>query len=154
MPWRWRGGLGARLGEIHGQHEQQRLLEPGRQLALLTGFGGLAPLASRVAERYQGWRASVAAAAELLTDAHELARRVELLRHQASEIAGAAPRLGEDAELEATLRAAEHAETIARSASEAIGALRDDAGAGDTLAQAERSLGTAATHDERFVPLL
>ena len=32
--------LGARLGEIHGQHEQQRLLEPARQLALLDGFGG------------------------------------------------------------------------------------------------------------------
>ena len=146
--------LGARLGEIHGQHEQQRLLEPGRQLALLTGFGGLGRLASSVAEAYQAWRASVAAAAELLTDAHELARRVELLRHQASEIAGAAPRPGEDAELEATLRAAEHAETIARSASEAIGALRDDAGAGDALAQAERSLATAAGHDERFAPLL
>jgi DNA repair protein RecN (Recombination protein N) len=146
--------LGARLGEIHGQHEQQRLLEPGRQLALLTWFGGLAPLAATVAERYHAWRASVAAAAELLTDAHELARRVELLRHQASEIAGAAPRPGEDTELEAALRAAEHAETIARSASEAIGALRDDDGAGDALAQAERSLGVAATHDERFAPLL
>ena len=32
--------LGARLGEIHGQHDQQRLLEPARQLALLDGFGG------------------------------------------------------------------------------------------------------------------
>src|SRR5918999_3988189 len=34
--------LGARLGEIHGQHDQQRLLEPARQLALLDGFGGAA----------------------------------------------------------------------------------------------------------------
>lgn len=146
--------LGARLGEIHGQHEQQRLLEPARQLALLTGFGGLASLAATVAERYQAWRASVAAAAELLTDAHELARRVELLRHQSAEIADAAPRPDEDVELEATLRAAEHAETIARSAAEAEAALRDEAGAGDALAGAQRSLGVAATHDERFAPLL
>ncbi len=62
------------------------------------------------------------------------------------------PRLdpGEDAELETQLRAAEHAETIARSAAEAVAVLRDEAGAGDQLGLAERSLSTAAQHDARF----
>ena len=150
------GGLasvGARLGEIHGQHEQQRLLEPARQLALLDGYGGHDELLSGVTEAHRAWRSTVAAAAELLTDAHELARRVELLRHQVDEIAAAAPRPGEDGELEAQLRAAEHAETIARAADEAVRALRDDGGAGESLGVAERGLITAAGHDERFVPL-
>ena len=150
------GGLasvGERLGEIHGQHEQQRLLEPARQLALLDGFGGHASLVATVGEAHRAWRATVAAAAELLTDAHELARRVELLRHQADEITAAAPRPGEDAELEAQLRAAQHAETIARAAAEAAAALRDDDGAGDQLAEAERGLLAAGAHDERFGPL-
>ncbi len=150
------GGLaavGASLGEIHGQHDQQRLLEPMRQLALLDGFGGHEALRARVAEAHRAWRASVAAGSELLTDAHELARRIDLLRHQADEIAAAAPRAGEDAELEAQLRAAEHAETIARSAAEAVAALRDDGGAGDALAAVERGLATAAQHDERFSSL-
>ena len=146
-------GLGARLGEIHGQHDQQRLLEPARQLALLDGFGGHLGVVARVEERYRAWRATVAAAAELLTDAHELARRVELLRHQVDEIGAAAPRAGEDAELEAQLRAAEHAETIARSAAEAVAALREEGGAGDVLNAAERGLATAAQHDERFAAL-
>jgi DNA repair protein RecN (Recombination protein N) len=145
--------LGGELGEIHGQHDQQRLLEPVRQLALLDGYGENAPLTSRVADAHRAWRATVAASAELLTDAHELARRVELLRHQADEITGAAPRPGEDAELEAQLRAAEHAETIARAAAEAVAALRDDAGAGDALGNAERSVLAAAAHDERFAAL-
>ncbi len=145
--------LGQELGEIHGQHDQQRLLEAARQLALLDGYGGHAPLGDRVAEAHRAWRATVAAAAELLTDAHELARRVELLRHQADEIASAAPRPGEDVELEAQLRAAEHAETIARAAAEAVAALRDDGGAGDALGSAERSVLAAAAHDERFAPL-
>ena len=83
----------------------------------------------------------------------ELARRVELLRHQVDEIAAAAPRAGEDAELEAQLRAAAHAETIVRSASAAVAALRDEAGAGEALAIAERGLVTAAAHDARFAPL-
>ena len=145
--------LGARLGEIHGQHDQQRLLEPARQLALLDGFGGHDTLLAAVAGVHRTWRATVAASAEMMTDAHELARRVELLRHQVDEITSAAPRSGEDAELEAQLRAAEHAETIARSATEAVNALREDAGAGDALAAAERALVAAAQHDERFGPM-
>ena len=146
-------GLGARLGEIHGQHEQQRLLEPARQLALLDAYGDLGAGAGEVAGRHRAWRATIAASAELLTDAHELARRRELLRHQVDEIGGAAPRPGEDLELEAQLRAAGHAETIARSAAEAVAALRDDGGAGDGLSNAERALAAAAQHDERFAPL-
>ena len=146
-------GLGARLGEIHGQHDQQRLLEPARQLALLDGFGGHVDAVATVGERYGAWRATVAAAAELLTDAHELARRVELLRHQVDEISAAGLRAGEDAELEVQLRAAEHADTIARSAAEAVAALRDEGGAGDAISTAERGLATAAQHDERFAIL-
>jgi DNA repair protein RecN (Recombination protein N) len=146
-------GLGSRLGEIHGQHEQQRLLEPARQLALLDGFAGSAALVAAVAEAHRAWRASVAASAELLTDAHELARRLELLRHQSDEIAAAEPRAGEDAELEAQLRAAEHAETIARAAATAVDGLRNEDGATERLALVERELSAAAQHDERFGPL-
>ena len=145
--------LGARLGEIHGQHDQQRLLEPARQLVLLEEFGGHGPLLAAVADAFRAWRSTVAAAAELLTDAHELARRVELLRHQVDEIAATAPRPGEDAELEAQLRAAEHAESIARAAAAAVSGLRDEGGAGETLSGAERDLVSAAQHDERFSPL-
>jgi len=145
--------LGARLGEIHGQHDQQRLLEPARQLALLDGFAAHAPLLDAAGEAFRAWRATVAAAQELLVDPRELARRVELLRHQVDEITAAAPRDGEDAELEAGLRAAAHAETIARAAADTVAALRDEAGAGDALGVAERSLRAAAAHDDRFAVL-
>ena len=144
--------LGARLGEIHGQHDQQRLLEPARQLALLDGFGPHAQLVTAVAEAHRAWRATVARAAELVTDAHELARRVELLRHQVDEITTADPQPGEDVELEAQLRAAEHAESIARAAAEAVAALREEGGAADALAVVERGLIGATQHDDRFSP--
>jgi DNA repair protein RecN (Recombination protein N) len=150
------GGLasvGSRLGEIHGQHEGQRLLEPARQLALLDAFAGHAALVVAVAEAHRAWRSAVASASELLTDPRELARRVELLRHQSDEITAAAPRAGEDDELEAQLRAATHAESIARAAAEAVAALREDGGAGETIGIAERGLIGAAQHDERFAPL-
>lgn len=145
--------LGTRLGEIHGQHDQQRLLEPARQLALLDGFGGHRERVEAVAAAHRAWRVTVARAAEHVTDAHELARRVELLRHQVDEITAADPKPGEDAELEAQLRAAEHAEAIVRSAGEAVAALREDGGAADALAIVERSLVSAGLHAERFAPL-
>jgi len=150
------GGLasvGASLGEIHGQHDQQRLLEPGHQLALLDAFGGHAELRSGVAEAHRAWRAAVAASAELLTDDRELVRRIDLLRHQVAEIAGAGPRPGEDEELEAQLRAAAHAETIARATAGAVAALRDEGGATDALGSAERELSAAAHHDDRLAEL-
>ena len=140
--------LGARMGEIHGQHEQQRLLLPERQLALLDRFAGLD--VAHVAELHRAWRSSVAGAAELLTDAHELARRVELLRHQADEIAAAGLAAGEDLEVEARLRAAQHAEAIALSAAQAVAALRDEGGASDALNAGVAALESAASHDDRF----
>jgi DNA repair protein RecN (Recombination protein N) len=145
--------LGSRLGEIHGQHEQQRLTEPARQRALLDSYAGLDAMVDVVAAAYRAWRATVAAAAELVTDAHELARRVELLRHQVDEITAVAPASGEDSRLEAELRAAHHVEEIARAATSAVEALRGDDGAVDRLAGAEQGLISAARHDERFAPL-
>ncbi len=145
--------LGERLAEIHGQHEQQRLLAAERQLELLDRFGELDAARGAVESDYREWRSVVARSAEMLTDEHELARRVELLRHQASEIESAAPRPGEDDELEHQLRAASHAEAIARAADDALRALREDGAAIDGLRTVHASLGQAAVHDERFAAL-
>jgi DNA repair protein RecN (Recombination protein N) len=145
--------LGGRLAEIHGQHEQQRLLSGERQLELLDRAGGLEEQRARVAEAYHGWRQVVVAAAELMTDPRELARRVELLRHQLSEIEAAGLRPDEDVELEAAVRAAQHAEEIVSAAAEAVRALREDAAGLDALNAATAALQAAASHDDRFAPL-
>jgi DNA repair protein RecN (Recombination protein N) len=145
--------LGERLAEIHGQHEQQRLLAADRQLELLDRFGELDAARGAVEVAYREWRSIVARSAEMLTDEHELARRVELLRHQAEEIEAAALRPGEDEELERQLRAASHAEAIARAADEALRALREDGAAIDGIGTARAALGQAAGHDERFAAL-
>ena len=86
----------------------------------------------------------------MLTDEHELARRVELLRHQVDEIAAAAVQPGEDEALERQLRIATHAEAIARAADAAVRALRDESAGLDALATARAELAQAAALDERF----
>jgi DNA repair protein RecN (Recombination protein N) len=145
--------LGARLAEIHGQHEQQRLLAGDRQLALLDRFGELGGRVGDVGAAHRAWRGTVARSAEMLTDEHELARRVELLRHQVDEITAAAAQPGEDEVLERQLRTAAHAEAIARAADAAVRALRDESAGLDALATARAELAQAAALDDRFVAL-
>jgi DNA repair protein RecN (Recombination protein N) len=142
--------LGERLAEIHGQHEQQRLLAAERQLALLDRFGALGEQLTAVAAAHAAWRATTAQMAEMLADPHELARRVELLRHQVEEISAAAPHSGEDEQLGRDLQVAGHAEAIARAADTAVRALRDESGGLDALRTAAGELGQAASLDDRF----
>ncbi len=145
--------LGGRLAEIHGQHEQQRLLRGDRQLELLDRAGDLGALRSRVEGDHRAWRAAAAAAAEMMSDPRELARRVELLEFQRDEIAAANIAPDEDATLEAQVRAAQHAEEIAGRGSDAIAALRGERGAAESAHLAAAALRAAAQHDLRFAAL-
>jgi len=92
--------------EIHGQHDQQRLLDERWQRDLLDAFGGHEPLRGEMAATVERWRANRAALAELSIDPRELGRRLELLEHEATEIAAARLQPGEAEELqESRLRA-------------------------------------------------
>ena len=78
--------------EIHGQHEQQRLLSGAWQRDILDAFGGHDDLRANVAGAVASWRANEAALRELAVDPAELQRRLELATHAADEIEAAAPR--------------------------------------------------------------
>jgi DNA repair protein RecN (Recombination protein N) len=143
------------LVEIHGQHDQQRLLDPRRQLDLLDAYAGLGPLRAAVAEAVERWRANRAALLALAVDPRDLARRIEIAEHEAAEIAAARLRVGEADEIRDRLAAAGHAETIARGAVE-IGDLLGGEGT-SVLDLVGRALGEArrlAGLDRRFGPLV
>src|SRR5439155_592469 len=53
--------LGDHLVDVHGQHEQQRLLESGAQLDLLDRFAGAEATRARVAELHGHFQAAAAA---------------------------------------------------------------------------------------------
>jgi len=72
------------LVEIHGQHDQQRLLDERWQRDLLDAYGGHAAARAATADVVERWRANRAALAELSIDPRELARRVDLLEHEAA----------------------------------------------------------------------
>jgi DNA repair protein RecN (Recombination protein N) len=142
------------LVEVHGQHEQQRLLDERWQRDLLDAFGGHAELREATAGAVDRWRANRAALAELELDPRELARRLDLAEHEANEIAAARLRPGEAAEIRAQLDAAQHAEAIARGGATLHEALAgDEGGARDRLAVAAHEARSLARLDPRFEAL-
>jgi DNA repair protein RecN (Recombination protein N) len=142
------------LVEIHGQHEQQRLLDERWQRDLLDAFGGHAALRLAMADAVERWRANRAAMAELEIDPRELARRLDLLEHEAEEIAAARLHPGEAEEIRGRLAAAQHGEAIARGAAAAHEALlADGSGAREAAAVALREVRGVARLDPRFEPM-
>ncbi len=146
--------VAGRLVEIHGQHDQQRLLDERWQRDLLDAFGRLEAERTAMAAAVEAWRANQAALAELWLDPRELARRLELQEHQAGEIAGAHLSVGEATEIAARLAAAQHAEAIARGSVEIHEALAGEgSGAREAIAEAAQRSRELARLDQRYAPL-
>jgi DNA repair protein RecN (Recombination protein N) len=142
------------LVEIHGQHDQQRLLDERWQRDLLDAFGGHGAGRAAMADAVERWRANRAALAELAIEPRELARRIDLLEHEAHEIAAARLRPGEAQEIRERLSAAQHGEAIARGAATVHDALTaDGSGAREATAVAVREARGLARLDRRFEPL-
>jgi DNA repair protein RecN (Recombination protein N) len=143
------------LIEIHGQHDQQRLLDERWQRDLLDAFGGHGAARAAMADAVARWRANRAALAALAIDPQELARRVDLLDHEAAEIAAARLHPGEAEAIRARLAAAQHGESIARGAAATLDALlADGSGARDAAAVALRETRGLARSDPRFDPMV
>ena len=144
----------APLVEIHGQHDQQRLLDEDWQRDLLDAYGGHAAERAAVAAAVERWRANRAAMVALAMDPRELLRRMELLEHEADEIAAAGLRVGEADEITRQLAAAQHAETILTGAATARDLLlAEGSGAREHVARAGHDLRGLARLDERWSPL-
>jgi DNA repair protein RecN (Recombination protein N) len=139
------------LVEIHGQHEQSRLLDERWQRELLDAFGGHDGLRAEMTRAVERWRANRAELAGLALEPREVERRLELRRHEVEEIAGARLRAGEAEELRSRLDLARHGEAIARGAA-AIRAALDGEGTGarDALAGGVSEARSVARIDSRF----
>jgi DNA repair protein RecN (Recombination protein N) len=139
------------LVEIHGQHDQGRLLDERWQRDLLDAYGGHAKARTAMAASVAQWRENRAALASLRTDQRELARRLDLLDHEVAEIAAARLRPGEAADIRARLAAARHGETIAAGGAAIREALDGDGQtARGSLGSALHEARTLARVDPRF----
>jgi DNA repair protein RecN (Recombination protein N) len=156
------GRLAATVGplvEIHGQHEQARLLDERWQRDLLDAYGGHAAERGAMAAAVGAWRENEAALVALAVDPVELERRIALVEHEAAEITGARLRPGEIAELQSRLAASRHGAAIARGADAIATLIAGDesdqgiAGARDEAARAAVEAAALARLDHRYAPL-
>src|SRR5690349_3082399 len=111
------------LGDIHGQHEQQQLFSPQAQIELLDEFAGsdLEP----VRTHFQHWKQTQHELEELQKSEQEKLRLADLWSFQRREIEAAAPKPGEDAELENERRVLKNVAKLQEHATAAYAALYD-----------------------------
>lgn len=122
------GALGERLVDIHGPHDHQSLFSPARQLAILDAYGGLHELRGRVAAAHAERARLEQEKAALIVDEKTYAQQVDLLRHQATEIAAAKLIEDEESKVEAEYKRASNSARLMELSEAATRALSEDDG--------------------------
>jgi DNA repair protein RecN (Recombination protein N) len=148
------GELGDHLLAVHGQSDQQRLLQPARQRQALDRYAGPEVLDRR--DRFAGlwarWRDVRATLQQLQDEASDRSREAELLRLGLAEVEAVAPTAGESQALTTEIDRLANADDLRRAAASAQSALTgEEAGEGgdalQRLTEARRSLEAVAQHD-------
>ena len=130
------------LIDIHGQNDNQSLLNSNSHRGLLDDFGGCGELLEEYKVIYKRMKALCREEEELAASFDEREHRMELLTFQINEIESAKLKIGEDEELETKRDYLYNMESIVSGAGTAYGALYggEQMSAYDLLKQAERSL--------------
>ena len=130
--------LGARLVEIHGQHDDRGLLNPRGHRALLDTFARLDTAA--VSAAWQSWRNAETALEAAREEIETAARDREWLDHAVAELDALAPEPGEEETLAERRRTMQRSEKISEDLNALIDALDGSEGALSRMRQAARIL--------------
>jgi DNA repair protein RecN (Recombination protein N) len=141
--------LGAFLVDVHGQRENQSLLEPAYQLRVLDAFGDLETLRTdyhRVASKVRELRRRITS---IDADRQQRLRELALIRFERDELDQANPRPGETAALAREREKLAHAQALVDFATAACSRLYDEDG---SLFEAIGRLQRDADHWARIDP--
>jgi DNA repair protein RecN (Recombination protein N) len=143
------------LGDIHGQHDQQKLFSPEAQLELLDEAAGAPALLEETASAWASWQDAARELAELNRAEQEKLRMADLWTMQRKEIEAVSPREGEDAALENERRVLGNISRLSESAAAAYEALSEaEQSASKNLAVAVRRLEEICRIDSSLQPVL
>lgn len=115
--------VGRTLITIHGQHDNQRLMQRSYHIRLLDAYADVGALLAEYREAYHGWRALCEELETLRRDEAEKMRLRDMLEYQIKEIDSARLRSGEEEELTASRLRLQSAEKIKKQADFAYRAL-------------------------------
>lgn len=146
--------VGSLLADLHGQHDEQRLLRDESHLMYLDAFAQVHAEAQAVEEAYTETRAAQDRLDAALDESRAGAEELEFHRFQLQELEAFDPRPGEDETLDQERRVIAHAGRLAEAGAEALQAIEGgDPSAVDLLSRAARALGQAASLDAALGPL-
>lgn len=145
--------LGARLLNIHGQHDGQQLLDEEQHIVYLDSFGRVESLAITYAEKYKNFTDIRRQIGALQMDEAEKVRRVDTLQYQIEELRRAKLTPGEEEELTARRGMLRNAEKFLDAVAGADYALNGDDSGGRALSalrQAQDALSGVRHLDDAF----
>jgi DNA repair protein RecN (Recombination protein N) len=139
------------LLDIHGQHEQQTLLDNASQLDLIDAFADAAALSAAVHDLFVSIQETEMEMVELAAGQARKLERLDLLSFQHDEIQRANPKPSETEDARERLNVLSHAGKLLEAAARGYETLYEsEASVLALLAQTQRSLRDAAQYDSRL----
>ncbi|MEX2449691.1 MAG: DNA repair protein RecN [Rhodospirillales bacterium] len=147
--------LAEALAEIHGQFENQRLLNPSTHRGVLDAFGGHGKLLDQTSVAYRGWRAAADARVRAEAALTQARRDEDFLRHVVDELNVLDPQPGEEDTLAQQRAFMMHGEKLIDALRQAADALNDGSGVDGAVRTALRHLERVADKAEgRLDPVI
>lgn len=148
--------LGELLVDIHGQHANQALLKPIKQLSLIDMYDGDAIQKQKEAylEKYYQWLQIKQKLADSKINTQEMAQRLDMLKWQINEIENAKLILDEDEKLESEIKVLANVEKISLLTQDAYKLLYEGENGKfailSSLSQVRKDLENLAQYDENM----
>ncbi len=143
------------LGDIHGQHDQQRLFNANEQRAMVDEYAGNAAMLDRAATAWTALRAAETELKQLDEREQEMLRQRDIWSFQKHEIEAVGLKPNEDIELDSELRVLANVVKLKEQAGSAYEALDDGPeSAKSILAAATRRLLDLRRFDESLSNIL
>lgn len=132
--------IGSMMINIHGQHDNQILLDSQRHMEILDDFGGDNSLLEEYRATFRELQTTARRLGELKKQEQSRIDRTRYLSEVVKDIGALELRAGEDDELEKELAASENAQRIISAIGAAVHAINGDEGANDIIAAAESEI--------------
>ena len=147
--------FGQLLVDIHGQHENQLLLQPRAPRELTDAFGGEAAKSVRKAYQvqYQNYEEAKAALQKLEEQGSQRERLMDRLSWEIQEIGDANIKVGEEEALREEAKLLQNSGKIMTALQNASNRLEQEQGALSQLAEIREQIANAARYDERLQPV-
>lgn len=148
--------LSAKLADIHGQYDNQSLLDPDRHIVLLDSYkrADTDPFKTDVSEKYAAYVSAKKELVRLLAMEKENARKFDFYKFEEAEIDKAGLSAGEDEILQEKISLLQNSEKIYDGISEAYQAMYEESpSVMDGLGQSLRAIEGLSSYSEKLAVL-